>query len=131
MLNCFIDKKWSGKMKAHIGPWVNEGERDISIELDKWDSWNVDYTLAVIAAPLLRQLRSESHSYGCVDSADVPADVPTCEDLGTVESWHWVMDEMIWAFTSVTSESDGDTDITERHKNALRLFGKYYFSLWD
>ena len=117
-------------MKAHIGPWVNEGERDISIELDKWDSWNVDYTLAVIAAPLLRQLRSESHSYGRVDPTDVPDDIPSSED-GTVESWHWIMDEMIWAFTSVTSESDGDTDITERHKNALRLFGKYYFSLWD
>jgi len=26
---------------------------------------------------------------------------------------------------------DDDTDITERHKNALRLFGKYYFNLWD
>jgi len=46
-----------------------------------------------------------------------------------MESWHWVMDEMIWAFTSMSAEYDAD--ITERHKNALRLFGKYYFSLWD
>jgi len=128
MLNCFIDKKWSGKMKAHIGPWVNEGDRDISIELDDYDSWNVDYTLAVIAAPLLCQLREISHSYGIVNPADVPDDIPSSEE-GTVESWHWVMDEMIWAFTSMGSNDDAD--ITERHKNALRLFGKYYFSLWD
>jgi hypothetical protein len=39
------------------------------------------------------------------------------------------MDEMIWVFTSMSAEDDAD--ITERHKNALRLFGKYYFSLWD
>ena len=45
------------------------------------------------------------------------------------DDWHWVMDEMIWAFTSMSAEDDAD--ITERHKNALRLFGKYYFNLWD
>ena len=128
MLNCFIDKKWSGKMKAHIGPWVNEGERDISIELDDYDSWNVDYTLAVIAVPLLCQLRATSHSYGRVDPTDVPDDIPSSED-GTIESWHWIMDEMIWAFTSMASNDDAD--ISERHKNALKLFGKYYFNLWD
>ena len=115
-------------MKALIGPWDGEGNRDISIELDAYDTWNVDYTLAVVAAPLLRQLRATSHSYGRVDPADVPNDVPSSED-GTIESWHWVMDEMIWAFTSMAE--DDDADITERHKNALRLFGKYYFSLWD
>ena len=116
-------------MKAHIGPWVNEGERDISIELDYYDTSNVDYTLAVIAAPLLCQLRSRSHSYGMVDPDDVPADIPTDTNYGTIESWHWVMDEMIWAFTSMSE--DDDADITERHKNALRLFGRYYFNLWD
>ena len=115
-------------MKAHIGPWVNEGARDINVELADYDSWNVDYTLAVIAAPLLCQLRATSHSYGRVDPADVPDDIPSSED-GTIESWHWVMDEMIWVFTSMSAEDDAD--ITERHKNALRLFGKYYFSLWD
>ena len=116
-------------MKVHIGPWVNEGDRDISVELDDYDTWNVDYTLAVVAAPLLRQLRSRSHSYGIVDPDDVPTDIPTDTNYGTMESWHWVMDEMIWAFTSMSAEDD--SDITERHKNALRLFGKYYFSLWD
>ena len=116
-------------MKALIGPWVNEGTRDISIELDDYDTWNVDYTLAVIAAPLLCQLRSSSHSYGLVDPDDVPTDIPTDDKYGTMESWHWVMDEMIWAFTSMSAEDDAD--ITERHKNALRLFGKYYFSLCD
>ena len=116
-------------MKALIGPWDGEGNRDISIELDAYDTWNVDYTLAVVAAPLLRQLRSRSHSYGMVDPGDVPAHIPTDTNYGTMESWHWVMDEMIWAFTSMSE--DDDADITERHKNALRLFGKYYFSLWD
>ena len=116
-------------MKAHIGPWVNEGERDISIELDYYDTSNVDYTLAVIAAPLLCQLRSRSNSYGIVDPDDVPTAIPTDDKYGTMESWHWVMDEMIWAFTSMSAEDDAD--ITERHKNALRLFGRYYFNLWD
>ena len=47
-------------MKALIGPWDGEGNRDISIELDVYDTWNVDYTLAVIAAPLLCQLDTRS-----------------------------------------------------------------------
>ena len=104
-----------------------------STGVDKWVSYQAFlfaiYTLVVIAAPLLRQLRSRSHSYGMVDPDDVPTDIPTDDKYGTMESWHWVMDEMIWVFTSMSAEDDAD--ITERHKNALRLFGKYYFSLWD
>jgi len=137
-------------MKALIGPWDGEGNRDISIELDAYDTWNVDYTLAVVAAPLLRQLRSRSHSYGLVDPDDVPTDIPTDDKYGTMESWHWVMDEMIWAFEYKAKDMDagdmcadkcanfGDpvceaclNETQERLTNAFKLFGKYYENLWD
>ena len=140
-------------MKAFIGPWDGEGNRDISIELDAYDTWNVDYTLSVIAAPLLRQLRSRSHSYGLVDPDDVPADIPTDDKYGTMESWHWVMDEMIWAFEQKNTDweseyyefednhklgdkpkrwnDEGMKKHQERISNGFRLFGKYYETLWD
>lgn len=68
------------------------------------------------------------------------------------EYWTYVLDEMIWAFHSILHEDDYEdawhiwnedhTELIrfdaekhkqymERQQNGLRLFGKYYRSLWD
>ena len=54
------------------------------------------------------------------------------------ERWNWVMAEMIWAFEQIAMDDslmDFDTtDAGKQHQqrvnNGLRLFGKYYRSLW-
>lgn len=75
------------------------------------------------------------------------------------DRWDWVMDEMIWTFEQIRDDNDdqfydfskvddSETDwnvrakqlkvdkdglrkYNERIDNGLRLFGKYYRSLWD
>ena len=59
------------------------------------------------------------------------------------KKWDWVLDEMIFAFEHICGEDeDWDTGLWKadavewtavgnRVQNGLRLFGKYYRSLWD
>ena len=45
-------------MKVEIGQYDDDGvERTISVHIDKWDTWNVDTTLAHIIAPLLKKFK--------------------------------------------------------------------------
>lgn len=65
------------------------------------------------------------------------------------ERWDWVLDEMIWTFEQSASDQwenpffkddengvmrfdrEGYKNTMTRIKNGHRLFGKYFFSLWD
>jgi hypothetical protein len=69
------------------------------------------------------------------------------------DRWDWVLDEMIWTFETLNTEwsnqfytppkgewgegnygsfdSEGREKMQKRINNGLRLFGKYYQSLWD
>ena len=120
--------------------WIESKRNRVSyIKIDKYDTWSMDHTLAMIVLPMLKQLQETKHGSPNVDDEDVPEELKSTSapakeneydtDENHFKRWDWVMDEMIWAFTSMAE--DDDADITERHKNALRLFGKYYFSLWD
>jgi hypothetical protein len=54
-----------------------------------------------------------------------------------VKVWDWIMDEMIWAMDQLANEGNIDPEIwyskefNDRISNALKLFGKYFRSLWD
>lgn len=130
--------------------------RKIKIRIDPYDTWNMDYTLALIAHPMLVQLRAEKHGSGSVDDEDVPEHLrrssapPMENEWDTDELFHqrfeWVMDEMIYAFSTKIDDdfeesfydAEGkliDRDVMnksyERIDNGFRLFGKYYQNLWD
>jgi hypothetical protein len=60
------------------------------------------------------------------------------------DRWHWVLNEMIFSFSTKIDPSIEDQYFTEdgydeagmekhqkRVANGFRLFGKYYESLWD
>ena len=105
-------------MKALIGPYQDNGSpRQEDVFLDKWDSWNADHTIAVIAAPLLQQLKLTKHSSGGVDDEDVPEELrstsaPPKENEWDIDAnfhkrWDWVLDEMIWAMKE-HAEGTGD-----------------------
>jgi len=108
-------------MKVYIGPYPDEGEQEIDVQIDKWDTWSMDHTLAYIIVPMLNQLKETMHGY--------PSEL-------TAESWNEILDEMIWAFTykrdNFNTLMDKDREAAqERMTNGFILFGKYYENLWD
>ena len=96
--------------------WIHSRQqRTIKIEIDPWDTWNMDHTLALIVLPMLRQLKENQHGAGSVDDNDVPKELrstaaePKKNDWDTDSNhfarWEWVMDEMIFAFNSKVDDS--------------------------
>lgn len=78
------------------------------VKIDKWDTWSMDYTLAYIIVPMLKQLHKTKHGAPMVDDEDVPDDIksvaaPPKENDYDIDDfhfkrWDWVIEEMIWAF---------------------------------
>lgn len=107
-------------MKVEIGPYGKS--RKVEIQIDKWDTWNMDHTLALIIHPMLIQLRDTNHGY--------PSEL-------TNEEWIEIQNKMIWSFEQIIN--DGQWDLSpeyyKEHQNkvqeGLDLFGKYFRSLWD
>jgi len=140
-------------MKVCIGPYKESRKEQIHIH--DYDTWNMDHTLALIALPMLKQLKETKHGVPYMDHADMPDhlqyigrqyDQRAVGDLFNnwddfdhefqrqVEVWDWIMDEMIWSMEQVLEddiEHIGDTKYHDRMHNGLKLFGKYYRSLWD
>lgn len=148
----WLDKTWFGAMLRRLN---DISKRKIKVRIDDYDTWSMDHTLALIILPMLKQLRQTTHVSGMVDDKDVPPDLrssaapPKQDDYYADDNlhkrWEWVMDEMIWTFEALTSDDDllfyhektGEFDMKgykkhqKRIDNGLRLFGKYYRSLWD
>lgn len=140
-------------MKVNIGPYTDDGEdQKVEVQIDCWDTWSMDYTLAYIILPMLRQLQETKHGAPDVDIEDVPEDLWPNEaeiemykkdgttDIHFFARWDWVLDEMIYAFDSKINQDDvwmrfedrKEIDKEqERISNGFRLFGKYYEALWD
>jgi len=120
-----------------------ERNQRVDVIVEPHDVWSLDWTLAQIIHPGLIMLKQQKNGAPWVDPEDVPEELrPTAEelanyeeDLRTDELWFdrfdYILDEMIWAFdqikqdVNIHSKSDA-----ARISNALRLFGKYYQSLW-
>lgn len=103
--------------------WVaNHTERKIKIRIDHYDVWNLGDTIALLALPMLYEYKKQGiHGSPHVDDEDVPeylrstsAPPLTEEEKNTGgtdklwhQRWHWVVDEMIWAFEQM---NDADAD---------------------
>jgi hypothetical protein len=96
--------------------WIHSRQqRKIKVEIDPWDTWNMDHTLALIVLPMLRQLKEKQHGAGSVDDKDVPKELRSTSaepkenewdtDSNHFARWEWVMDEMIFAFNSKVDDS--------------------------
>ena len=143
-------------MKVYIGPYKeDDSSRKESIHIHDYDTWNMDHTLALIALPMLKQLKETKHGVPYMDYEDMPEhlqyiprqyDQRAIGDLFNkwddfdheferqVDVWDWMMDEMIWSMEQVLEDSiehELDTEHHDRVYNGLKLFGKYYRSLWD
>lgn len=140
-------------MKVHIGPYRKN--RKVSVRIDKYDTWNMDCTLAMIIHPMLVQLKATKHGSPYIEIKDLPEHLRELDGEDAVHvQWDWVLDEMIWAFEQIANswedaafenseeiqtlfKSNRDewfTKIKEheaRIANGTRLFGVYFRGLWD
>lgn len=105
-------------MKVNIGSYPKGNtKRKISIQIDEWDSWGADHTIALIAAPLLVQLKATKQGSANVDDADVPENLrsiaapPKQNDWDIDDNWHlrwdYVMGEMIFAMQEIANDKNG------------------------
>ena len=135
-------------MKVHLNKPGSKKEIH-HVKIDKFDTWNMDVTLAYIIVPMLKQLKEVKHGAPFVDNEDVSDELRASdEDLHTYskngetdehyfDRWDYVMDEMIFAFQSKLDEKFFSDDIinydaySDRINNGFKLFGKYYNGLWD
>lgn len=121
----------------------------IKVEIDEWDTWSADYTLAHIIHPLLVKFREQMQGWPtCLDAADVPdsvwAELTDSDDIKK-KQWEWIVDEMIWGFSQIIAEEsdsqfysekedffdiEGMKKWSERVDRSTKLFGKYYRNLW-
>lgn len=169
-----------------INRWWCNRPRKIKIQVDYYDVWSADHTLAMIITPTLEKLKKCKHGHPHVDNEDVPEEIRDLSDNeqrmdGSVDinheaRWNYILDEMIWAFNQFAAGDDmeqfshnveqleivwkevsdmpgfntmdlnyqkdpnkepywvdeeGKKKHRERKQNGLRLFAKYYESLWD
>ena len=93
-------------------------DRKIKIQIDKYDTWSMDHTLALIIHPMLIQLKASKVGAPYTDDEDVPehlrstAAPPKQDEYSTDDNhfdrWDWILDEMIWAFEQkVINDAEG------------------------
>jgi hypothetical protein len=99
--------------------WVEKHrQRKIKVRIDKYDTWSMDHTLALLIVPMLKQLRETKHGSPFVDDEDVPetlrstAAPPKENEWDTDDNhhvrWDWVLGEMIFAFESKLNDNWDD-----------------------
>jgi hypothetical protein len=109
--------------------WIDrlKGQRKVKVRIDKYDTWNMDNTLAHIILPMLKQLKETKHGSPLVDDEDLPShmrhtfskgpDDYETDDRWVHYKWEWVLNEMIWAFEQELDDSwedkfvHGESDI--------------------
>jgi hypothetical protein len=126
-----LAERWDYRLSDRLGDWLAstpvtalcqwiEGKRHrtVRIRIDKYDTWNADSTLSMIALPMLRQLHQTKHGAPMTDDDDVPAgldlrstEAPPKENEYDVDDnhfrrWDWIMDEMIWTFEQLQPDCD-------------------------
>jgi hypothetical protein len=104
-------------MKVDIGHYPeNDMPRVIDIAIDPYDTWSMDHTLALIIAPMLKQLKATKHGAPFVDDEYVPEHLrstaaPPTENEWDVDDnhfkrWDYVLDEMIWAMEQIVAHDN-------------------------
>ena len=129
-------------MRVNIGDYPNPS---VEVQIDKQDTWGMDYTLAHVILPMLIQLKETKHGSPFTEDSDVPEELRSTSaepkenkwdtDSNFHARWDWIMDEMIWAFTEKCEDDwlirDDWEEYQKRMTKAFSMFGKHYENLWD
>ena len=102
----FFDKL--SNLVRPLNRWSNSRSRKMNVQIDDYDVWSADHTLAIIITSVLKKLKEIKHGSPLVDDEDVPDSLkssaaPPKENEWDIDNnhharWEWVIDEMIWAF---------------------------------
>jgi len=106
-------------MKVNIGRYPKgDKQRKINIQIDPWDTWSADHTLALIIVPLLQKMKDDKQGSPNVDDVDVPEHLRSnaapakANDWDTDIYWHprweYVLNEMLWAMQQIASNNEDD-----------------------
>lgn len=100
-------------MKVKLSKYPKVKDRKINIQIDKWDTWNLDHTLALIILPALIQLKDTKHGIPS-DFANVGGDNGSSQECfdfyrdthndafnEACKQWDEVLDKMIWSFQQI------------------------------
>jgi hypothetical protein len=107
-----IIEKWSNRLNPLCVVWkkfLDFVHPEVKyVKIDKYDTWNIDQTLGLIALPMLKQLQATKHGSPFVDDEDVPEELkstsapPKENEYDTDENhfkrWDYALNEMIFAF---------------------------------
>ncbi len=115
-------------------------EQKVSVEIEPFDVWSMDTTLAHIVVPMLKRMQEDKHGAPFVENIDVPDHLHMTEEdkeeynKGTVDDnwflrWDYILGEMLFAFESkLTNWEDefysGNTDI---QWDKVELEGEEYY----
>src|SRR5210317_1360023 len=53
-----------------INLYLDQKDRNIKIQIDRYDTWSMDHTLALLVVPMLKQLKETKHGAPYVDVED-------------------------------------------------------------
>lgn len=108
-------------MKVNLSRYPKgEGKRKIDVQIDSFDTWGLDHTLATIILPALIQLKNTKHGVPSQFIDRVGGDFDNNlvfdfikEDDDQVfdqlcNKWDEVLDKMIWSFLQLSIEDDYD-----------------------
>ncbi len=113
-------ERWSNRLEpaCKVLQWVSERVRPRHeyVKIDRWDTWSMDSTLAMIVLPMLKQLHETKYGAPNVDDDDVPVKLkstsaPAKENEWDIDDnhfarWDYVLAEMIWAFEQKVRDDD-------------------------
>ena len=116
-----LDKDEKKTLLYRFLQWIDsKKKRKVKINIDRYDVWNMDSTLALIILPMLKQLKQTKHGSPFVDDEDVPEHLRSTaapeltqeqKDSGHTDEkfhqrWEWVIDELIWTFEQLQPDND-------------------------
>jgi hypothetical protein len=96
--------------------WIeSKKHRQLYVRIDKWDTWSMDSTLALIVLPMLQQLQATKHGSPNTDDSDVPDELKSTSapakqfeydtDTNHFKRWDWILGEMIFSFQCKLDDS--------------------------
>lgn len=111
------DKNGNDSWLTKLCQWIHsKKKRKVKVRIDKYDTWNMEETLAYIILPMLKQLKETKHGSPHVDDEDVPEELRSTSappkeneydiDANHHKRWDWVLDEMIWTFEEIANGED-------------------------
>ena len=109
-------------MKVSIGNYPKHPEkkaRTIKVQIDRWDWYNVDHTLALIISPMLKQFKESNASYpGCLTS----------------DQWNEILDKIIWSMDQIVEDDihlSSGKEYIDKVQEGCELLGKWFQNLWS